>query len=106
MQNPGVTFVGTVLRWEPPRVLSYTFGSKKLEVTFELTPRGRQVVLVLTHRTRGSEQADLCSYASGWHTHLAHLVAQLEGGKRPPFWSMHAKLEAKYEKLRAVGQKP
>jgi uncharacterized protein YndB with AHSA1/START domain len=101
VQDPGVTFQGTVLRCEPPRLLSHTFGSKKSEVTFELTPQGKQVVLVLTHRTRGSERADLCNYASGWHTHLAILVAELEGAKRPPFWSMHAKLEAKYEKLAA-----
>ncbi len=39
-------------------------------------------------------------YSSGWHTHLAQLIAQLEGAPRPPFWPMHAKLKAEYEKLR------
>jgi uncharacterized protein YndB with AHSA1/START domain len=102
VQDPGVTFTGTVLRCEPPRLLVYTFGSKKSEVTFELTPQGKQVLLVLTHRTRGSERADLSNYASGWHTHLALLVAVMKGGKRPPFWSMHAKLEPKYKKLRPI----
>jgi uncharacterized protein YndB with AHSA1/START domain len=102
VQDPGVTFEGRVLRCEPPRLLAYTFGSEDSEVTFELTPEGQQVLLVLTHRTRGDEErAELTNYASGWHTHLALLVALLEGGPRPKFWAMHAKLLADYEKARA-----
>ena len=102
VQDPGVTFEGRVLRCEPPRLLAYTFGSEDSEVTFELTPEGQQVLLVLTHRTRGDEErAELTNYASGWHTHLAHLLALLEGGPRPKFWAMHAKLLADYEKARA-----
>lgn len=105
VQDPGVTFEGRVLRCEPPRLLVYTFGSEDSEVTFELTPQGRQVLLVLTHRTRGAdEQAELTNYASGWHTHLAHLIALLEGAPRPPFWAMHARLLAEYEKLRGATQ--
>ena len=103
VQDPGVTFEGRVLRCEPPRLLVYTFGSDDSEVTFELTPQGKQVLLVLTHRTRGDEErAELTNYASGWHTHLTHLIALLEGEPRPPFWATHAKLLAEYEKLRAT----
>lgn len=103
VQDPGVTFEGRVLRCEPPRLLVYTFGSDDSEVTFELTPQDKQVMLVLIHRTRGDEErAELTNYASGWHTHLTHLVAQLEGAPRPAFWAMHAKLLAEYEKLRAA----
>ncbi|MCR6655705.1 MAG: SRPBCC family protein [Opitutus sp.] len=99
VQDPGVTFEGRVLRYEPPHVLAYTFGSDDSEVTIELTPQGNQVQLVLTHRTRGDEErGELGNYASGWHIHLAHLVALLEGSPRPPFWSDHAKLLAFYEK--------
>lgn len=105
VQDPGVTFEGRVLRCEPPRLLVYTFGSEDSDVTFELTPQGKQVLLVLTHRTRGAEeQAELSNYGAGWHTHLAHLVAQLEGTPRPPFWAMHAKLLPDYEKARLVAQ--
>lgn len=104
VQDPGVTFDGRVLRCEPPRLLAYTFGSDDSEVTFELTPQGKQVLLVLTHRTRGDEQADLTNYASGWHTHLTHLIAVLEDGPRPPFWSLHATLKVEYEKLHAAAQ--
>jgi uncharacterized protein YndB with AHSA1/START domain len=103
VQDPGVTFEGRVLRCEPPRLLVYTFGSEDSEVTFELTPEGKQVLLVLTHRTRGDEErSELTNYASGWHTHLAHLLAELEGSPRPPFWATHAKLLAEYEKLRTA----
>ena len=72
-------------------------------MTFELTPQGKQVLLVLTHRTRGAEEeAELCNYASGWHTHLSLLIAQLEEKPRPPFWATHAKLVVEYEKLRGA----
>lgn len=104
VQDPGVTFEGRVRRCEPPRLLVFTFGSEDSEVTFELTPQGKQVLFVLTHRTRGDEEnAELTNYASGWHTHLAHFVALLEGKPRPPFWTVHAQRLAEYEKLRAAG---
>lgn len=100
VQETGFKMPGTVLRWEPPRVLSYTFDDDS-DVTFELTPEGRQVVLVLTHRSRGDDIPSLSGYASGWHTHFALLIALLEGNPRPPFWATHQRLKAEYEKLRA-----
>ncbi len=45
----GAGFQGRVTRCDPPRVLSYTWGDHS-EVTFELTPEGENVLLVLTHR--------------------------------------------------------
>ncbi len=105
VQDPGVTFEGRVLRCDPPRLLSYTFGSEDSVVTFELTPQGRQVMLLLTHRTTSAEErADLCNYGSGWHTHLALLLSLLEGTPRQPFWSTHLKHKAEYEKLLAAAQ--
>jgi len=100
VQDPGVTFEGRVLRCEPPRLLAYTFGSDDSEVTFELTAQGKQVLLVLTHRTRGDEeQSELTNYASGWHTHVALLIALLEGEPRPAFWATHARLKPEYDKV-------
>jgi len=102
VQDPGVTFEGRVLQCEPPRLLVYTFGSEDSIVTFELNAQGQEVLLILTHRTRGAEEeADLTNYAAGWHTHLAQLVALLEEKPRPPFWSTHATLMPEYEKIRA-----
>jgi uncharacterized protein YndB with AHSA1/START domain len=103
VQDPGFRMSGTVLRWEPPRVLSYTFDEDS-DVTFELTPQGPEVRLVLTHRARGEDIPSISGYASGWHTHLAHLLALLEGAPRPPFWSLHARLKPEYEKLHAAAQ--
>lgn len=100
-QDPGFKMAATVLRWEPPHVLSYTFDDDS-DVTFELTPQGKAVQLVLTHRSRGTDLPFLHGYAAGWHTHLAQLIAQLEGAPRPPFWPMHARLKPEYEKLRAA----
>lgn len=91
---------GTVLRCEPPRVLSYTFGGNS-DVTFELIPQDDKVLLILTHRSRGDDLSSLTGFASGWHTHLAILIAQLEGTPQPLFWATHARLKAEYEGLRA-----
>ena len=91
---------GTILRCEAPRVLSYTFGQNS-DVTFELIPQDEKVLLILTHRSRGDDLASLGGFASGWHTHLTILIAQLEGTPQPLFWATHARLKAEYEKLRA-----
>lgn len=101
--DPGATVVCTVTRWEPPRVLAYTFGStEESEVTFELTPQGRDVILVLTHRAQPGDMPYLTGFAAGWHTCLAQLVAALEGAPRPPFWPMHVQMRAEYARLRGT----
>ena len=102
MHHTGVTIEGRVLRCEPPRLLVFTFGGDDSEVTFELTPQGSQVLLMLTHLARGEDLPDLSSFAAGWHTHLAQLAAQLEGTPRPSFWPMHARLQADYQKLQTA----
>lgn len=95
----GVSLQGRVSRCEPPRALSYTWGGDS-EVTFELTPRGEDVLLVLTHRRL--DRAGMVSVASGWHTHLAILAARLGGTVPPPFWATHERLEAEYGRRLAV----
>lgn len=105
--DSGHNMDGIVTRCEPPRVLAYTFGSTgDSEATFELTPQGKDVLLVLTHRARGEDIPYMAGFGAGWHTHFAHLAALLEGAPRPPFWSMHVKLRKEYEKLRVAAQKP
>lgn len=96
VHEPGVTFEGRVLRYEPPHVLSYTFGAEESQVTFELTPRGNQVLLVVTHRSTGEDIKEQSNYAGGWHTHLSILVALLENTTPPKFWATHARLESYY----------
>ena len=90
---------GRVTRCEPPRLLSFTWGEMgDSEVSFELTPQADRVQLVLTHRKLGDDRAMLTGVAAGWHTHMAIMIAKLEGTPPPPFWSTHSKLEAEYER--------
>jgi uncharacterized protein YndB with AHSA1/START domain len=103
--DPGHGFDGTVTRCEPPRVLAFTFGSDGESVaTFELTPQGKNVLLVLTHRATGGDLPYMAEFGTGWHLHLTQLIALLEGAPRPPFWPMFAGLKADYEKLRLAAQ--
>jgi uncharacterized protein YndB with AHSA1/START domain len=103
--NSGHTMESTVTRWEPPRVLAYTFGSDgESEVTFELTPQGKDVLLVLTHRATRGDVPYMSEFGAGWHTHLTYLIALLEGGPRPPFWPVFVQAKAEYEKLRLAAQ--
>lgn len=99
MHGSGWKMPGTVLRCEPPRVLSYTFDEDS-DVTFELIPQDKDnqsVVLILTHRCRGEDVRSMAGYSSGWHSHFGILIALLEGTPTPPFWSTHARLKAHYE---------
>lgn len=94
----GSSFVVRVLRCEPPRVLSYTWGSKQdSEVTFELTPQGEDVLLVLTHRGLPNSGA-MRGVSGGWHIHLAILDDLLNDREPRPFWSTLERLEAEYER--------
>lgn len=95
----GVSCEGRVTRWEPPRLLTHTWpedGGAESEVTFELTERGDQVELVLTHRRLGADRNLRLSVSAGWHTHLGILADHLEGREPQPFWSVHARLEEEY----------
>lgn len=91
---------GVVTRCEPPRLLAFTFAHYgDSEATFELTPEGKDVRLVLTHRGKGDDLSYMSGFGAGWHTHLAHLAALLEGGPRPTFWALHAELKPRYDEL-------
>lgn len=95
----GCSFQGRVTRWEPPRVFAHTWveiDGEASEVTFELTPAGAGVTLLLVHRRLGRNSAMLTSVAAGWHTHLAILDAKLAGLPPPPFWNTHSGLEQEY----------
>ena len=96
----GVTTHGRITRCDPPHLLSFTWDQGSgvpSEVTFELNPRGEDVLLVLTHRRLG-DRAMMLSVASGWHTHLGILVDDLNGREAGPFWSSFAAMEAEYQR--------
>ncbi len=91
-------FSETITRIDPPRLLSYTFGhgGPESEVTFELEPRGKGVLLTLTH-VRIEDRKTMIGLASGWDAHVAILEDRLNGETPRPFWSNHARLKKEYE---------
>ena len=91
-------WTGKITRIEPPRLLSYTFGpaGPESEVTFELEPRGKGVLLVITHR-RIVDRKTLIGVASGWDAHIGILEDRLNGEVPRPFWTTHARLKKEYE---------
>ncbi|MGI9224044.1 MAG: SRPBCC family protein [Woeseiaceae bacterium] len=94
-----MSFGGTVTQCEPPHLLAYTwdFEDEHSEVCYELTEEGDKVRLVLTHRKLASLK-EILSVSGGWHTHLDILEDVLEGREPQAFWTMHAPLEAEYER--------
>lgn len=95
-----VGFTARVTRCEAPHVLSHTWAGDagvESEVTYELTPRGDKVLLVLTHRRIGGRKMML-SVSGGWHTHLDILSARLREDVPAPFWSTYGRLESEYDR--------
>lgn len=91
----GSGFTATVLECDKPRLLRMTWGVAS-EVTFELSPQGKDTKLVLTHRKLPG-RSDKVNVSGGWHTHLAILQEVLAGEPVGPFWSRFEKLHAEYE---------
>ena len=69
---------------DPPRKLSITWNSTG-DVTFELEPKGKGVLLTVIHR-RFPDRAMLLKHLAGWHMHLDVLVARASGEEPAPFW--------------------
>jgi uncharacterized protein YndB with AHSA1/START domain len=90
---------GEITACEPPHLLAYTWSESSGEpslVTFELSRRGDQVLMVLTH-SRIDSREDLIGVAAGWHTHVGILVDRLAGRQPASFWPTQTRLEAEYE---------
>lgn len=85
-----------VIRAEPPRLLVLGWGASGSEVTFELTPKGSEVLLTLTHR-RLPDRGNLLGVSAGWHAHLDILVGKLRGGELPLFWANWSRLRGEYD---------
>jgi uncharacterized protein YndB with AHSA1/START domain len=81
---------------EPPRKLAFTFGGSG-DVSFELEPRGDQVLLTLIHR-RLPDRATLLKVTAGWHMHLDVLVARARGKEPALFWEGWSRLQKEYDR--------
>lgn len=92
----GHTIEGEVTRCEPPRLLTFTWG-KAGDVTFELTPKGKDVLFVVTHR-RLPDRNTTVMVSSGWHTHTGVLIDVLNNAEPRPFWKSFLRVKQEYEK--------
>ena len=80
---------------DPPRKLAITWGSTG-GVSFELEPKGNDVLLTVIHR-RVTDRATLLNVSGGWHMHLDILVARMTGKEPAPFWDGWSRLKKEYE---------
>lgn len=81
---------------DPPRKLAITWGSSG-GVSFELEPKGDDVLLTLIHR-RLPDRKTLLMVSAGWHMHLDLLVARATGKEPAPFWEGWSRLQKEYDK--------
>lgn len=90
-----------VIECDPPRKLVIAWEGSG-DVSFELEPRGGEVLLTLIHR-RVPDRERMQLFGAGWHMHLDILAACLAGGETEPFWDGWARLKAEYaERLPAA----
>jgi uncharacterized protein YndB with AHSA1/START domain len=77
---PGYTVTGTVTRFDPPRVLEYSWtapGEPDGTVTWQLIPMPDRCVLLFTHTVRG--EWDEAGTLAAWELHLARLASVVGG---------------------------
>jgi uncharacterized protein YndB with AHSA1/START domain len=98
-EKAGSVYRQRIVRFEPPRIFSWTWDGGidgPSEVTFELSTKGDQVFLVLTHRRLADRhRADI---AGGWHEHLGMLVDVLSDRVPQPLGWSAEEIEKEYEK--------
>ena len=87
---------GRITELDPPRKLGITWGSTG-GVSFELEPKGNEVLLTVIHR-RLPDRPILLNVSAGWHMHLDILVARATGKEPAPFWDGWSRLRAEYDR--------
>ena len=88
---------GVITRLEAPRLLAHTWEWKgqNTEVSYELTPRGKEVLLVIVHRR--IEGRDMVPQVmGGWDVHTGILEDVLKGVAPRPFWKTQTRLADEY----------
>ena len=92
----GSKFDGVITRLEPMRALAHTWtwNGGDTEVTYELAPMGKDVMLTIVHRRLGKDLTP--SVMGGWDVHTGILEDVLNGVEPRPFWTTHASLEKEY----------
>jgi uncharacterized protein YndB with AHSA1/START domain len=80
---------------DPPRRLAIAWSGSG-DVSFELEPRGAEVLLTVIHR-RLPDRATTLMVGAGWHMHLDVLVARVTGKEPGPFWDGWSRLREEYD---------
>lgn len=91
------TVRGTILEWDPPRVLSHQWNQSSMGNTvlrYELTPAGDGTLLRLHHA--GFQIAQSKGYAAGWHAYLDRMVSFLNKETLPDWLERFTAASAKY----------
>lgn len=81
---------------DPPRKLAFAWRGSG-DVSFELEPRGDEVLLTVIHR-RLPDRSTLLKVAAGWHAHLDTLVARATDQAPSPFWDRWIRLQEDYDR--------
>jgi hypothetical protein len=100
MMEKGITIPCKITQCKPPGLLAFVGMGEPIdesETIFELFPRGKDVLFVITNKGL-CKRENLVGNGAGWHTHLGILIDVLSGDKPRGFWTTHAKLHAEYEK--------
>ncbi|WP_342360005.1 SRPBCC family protein [Terrarubrum flagellatum] len=80
---------------DPPRKLAIAWSGSG-DVSFELEPKGKDVLLTVIHR-RLPDRKTMLMVGAGWHMHLDVLVARARGVEPPPFWDGWVRLKNDYD---------
>ncbi|MEO8029918.1 MAG: SRPBCC family protein [Gemmatimonadota bacterium] len=94
------TFHGQITRFEPFRVLAHTWDwdGKPSDVLYELTPKGKDVLLTITHQIPDDTNMKR-GISGGWVVHTGILADLLNGVEPRPFFTTHARIKQDYEAL-------
>src|SRR5580698_161789 len=85
-----------IIELDPPRKLAFAWDGGG-DVSFELEPKGNQVLLTVIHR-RLPDRTTLLKVAAGWHMHLDVLVARMTGNEPAAFWDGWSRLQKEYDR--------
>jgi uncharacterized protein YndB with AHSA1/START domain len=81
---------------DPPRKLAFTWEGSG-DVSFELEPKGKEVLLTVIHR-RLADRGTMLMVGPGWHMHLDVLAAVATGKKPEAFWDGWSRLRKEYDR--------
>jgi uncharacterized protein YndB with AHSA1/START domain len=81
---------------EPLRKLAFAWKGSG-DVSFELEPKGDEVLLTVIHR-RLPDRNTMLMVGAGWHMHLDLLVAHAAGDAPTPFWDGWSRLQKEYDR--------